>query len=196
MELSQKLLCFLFLISFGCGLGLGAVYDVLRIFRIMLGMPRGTLATRAGQKGRSKISHCLLWSLLFVQDLLFAILCGIFLILILYFINDGQIRLLAPLGLGCGFFVYYVTIGRLVMRVSEVIIAWIHRAMRLILTCLLFPARLLWRLLEKTVVRRARLFAQKRQAIKQARDTQVQITAFIEQAGRGFDLMCDPHRDV
>ena len=46
-------------------------------------------------------------------DVLFGILCGVALILLLYYVNDGQFRLLAVLGLGCGFFVWYQTLGRL-----------------------------------------------------------------------------------
>ena len=63
-------------------------------------------------------------------QVLFGVLCGVALILLLYYVNDGQFRLLAVLGLGCGFFAWYHTLGRLLGALTDRLSAWLHAALR------------------------------------------------------------------
>lgn len=151
MEISQKLLCFLFLVSFAVGTALGGVYDLLYLSRMLLGFPRGRYPSSEKMR-HGKLRKILCCGLLFLQDFLFALLGGICLILILYFINDGQFRFLAPLGLGCGFFVYRCTLGKLFLRISDILVRMIHRCLRFLWKCFKAPMRLLWRGIQKIVV--------------------------------------------
>lgn len=107
MEISQSLLGLMYVWAVAVGVVLGASYDVLRLSRVMLGLPGRRLVT--GRWRRVGVH-----ALLFVQDVLFGLLGGLMLVLLLYYTNDGQFRGLAVVGMLSGFFVYYYTLGGLV----------------------------------------------------------------------------------
>ena len=107
MEISQSLLGLMYVWAVVAGAVLGASYDVLRLSRVMLGLPGKLLCVgRWRRVGRH--------ALLFVQDVLFGLIGGLVLVLLLYYTNDGQFRGLAVVGMLSGFFVYYYTLGGLV----------------------------------------------------------------------------------
>lgn len=127
MELSQKLLCFLFLASAGSGVLLGLIYDLMRMPMLLAGLSPECLPKQE-KASPSPWQYNVGRVVLFFLDLLFAVVCGVTLVLLLYFINDGQIRMLAPVGVACGFFVYMVTVGRvirLLIRIISQSIRWL-----------------------------------------------------------------------
>lgn len=152
MEISQKLLCFLFLASFAAGIALGVIYDLLCLTRMLPGFAPKPASVNGELTKRQRASILLERFLLFIEDLGFALLGGIGLLLLLYLINDGIFRFWAPLGMACGFFVYRVTLGRLLMAVSEVLIRYIRRAIKVCLCILWFPVRLMGRWAGRWVV--------------------------------------------
>ncbi len=136
MEISQKLLCFLFLVSFTVGMVLGSIYDLFSFIRLLLGI------SKAPQKTSKKtLSHRLALPLTFCMDFCFSLFCGGVLILLLYFLNDGVFRFLSPLGLGCGIFTYRATLGRLIMRISEKLVNLIRHVISLALKAIMKPIR-------------------------------------------------------
>lgn len=157
MELSQRLLCLLFLASFGAGGCLGGVFDLLRMSRLLLMFPRIKGAeSQPTPSRRAKWNRRCQLLLLFVEDMLFALLCGMVMILLLYFLNDGKIRWLAPVGMACGFFAYMVTIGKLIQKC----LAWLTRVIRRLLggisrflwRALSFPIKAVCRLIKRVVL--------------------------------------------
>ena len=92
MEISQGLLGALFSLSAVTGAGLGVLWSLIRLLRGICG---------ADRRGWHTVPVRIL---LTGTDVLFGVLCGVALILLLYYVNDGQFRLLAVLGLGCFFF--------------------------------------------------------------------------------------------
>ena len=133
MEISQKLLCFLFLASFATGAFLGIIYDLLTLIRLLAG-----LSPVAPKVSAERFKRACGLALLFLGDLCFMLLCGVTLVLLLYFINDGGFRFLAPLGMSCGLFVYRVTLGRLVLSLSETLVKCLRYVIRVV-------ARAIWK---------------------------------------------------
>ena len=118
MEISQGLLGALFSLSAVTGAGLGVLWSLIRLLRGICG---------ADRRGWHTVPVRIL---LTGTDVLFGVLCGVALILLLYYVNDGQFRLLAVLGLGCGFFAWYHTLGRLLGALTDRLSAWLHAALR------------------------------------------------------------------
>lgn len=113
MEISQGLLGALFSLSAVTGAGLGVLWSLIRLLRGICG---------ADRRGWHTVPVRIL---LTGTDVLFGVLCGVALILLLYYVNDGQFRLLAVLGLGCGFFAWYHTLGRLLGALTDRLSAWL-----------------------------------------------------------------------
>lgn len=118
MEISQGLLGLLFSLSVATGVGMGIVWSLLRFLRGVCG---------TGGRGWRAIPVRVL---LICADILFGILGGVSIILLLYYINDGQFRLLAILGAGCGFFAWYHTLGALLGIVTDRLSAWMRATLR------------------------------------------------------------------
>lgn len=123
MEISQELLGLLFSLSVATGVGAGIVWSLLRLLRGLCGT--------GGRGWRSLPVRVLLTG----ADILFGVLSGISVILLLYYVNDGQFRLLAVLGVGCGFFAWYHTLGALLGKVTD----WLSDRMRAALRRMLGP---------------------------------------------------------
>ena len=167
-----------------CGIGLGLVWDVIRITRVLLGVnypSRGVGRLYAcslpllGKKVSRPSATEMLWqrilrgAAILTEDFFFGILWGIVMTLLIYFTNDGIPRAMAPVGMLSGFLLYYHTVGRLVLLTMEGIIFVLRAAGCYAVAILLFPFRLLirlWRLtlgayLSKTAARLQRRRAEK-----------------------------------
>ena len=137
MEISQTLLGMSFVIAVLAGVVVGMVYDALRISRVLL----------AHLTGNGTFSRRMVGIVCFAEDILFALAASLVLILLVYYTGDGQLRALAPMGLICGFFFWYVTVGKLVMHASDFIAAAIAMAVRWIVKFTLLAVSLPFRLL-------------------------------------------------
>lgn len=141
--------------SLWLGIILGVVYDILRIRRIATARSGSFGARRApislamwNGKGprRSKVGA----GLLFVEDLLFALFAAVSFLLLFYSVNGGIVRWYAFVGAGMSFVVYRLTIGRLLMCLSDritrgirCVIGWLWKRMVSPLARFLFsPVRL------------------------------------------------------
>jgi len=108
------------LLSAGMGLLLGMYYDVFRVIRIV-------------QQPSARI--------IFVQDVLFFATSAVITFLFTMTINGGQLRLYIMAGLLAGFLVYYMTIGRLVVRFAKMVTSAISRAWSAFWRVVLWPFR-------------------------------------------------------
>ena len=171
LYLSQRTLALLLVYGAFVGFGLGALYDGLRLTRVALGEPISG--------GKRPLA---LTVLLFIEDLLFALVAVLAFILLCYYVNDGQIRAPATLGLCGGFFVYRHTVSLLLFRPTCRLIGLVKRLIKGIVTTLLrlltAPVRALW------AVTAGRWLAQYRERI-----TKKRIQELTEQAARGFALL-------
>lgn len=100
MYLTNEVIIFLKSIIFGMGIGL-----ILDFFRIL----------------RKTIKHNDL--LVIIQDCLFSILAFLYIFIILYLINDGQIRLYILLGMILSNIIYFLVISRYILDVFSSILS-------------------------------------------------------------------------
>jgi hypothetical protein len=131
---------------------------------------------------------------LFFLDVLFGLLCVCVLILLLYYTNDGQFRLLAVAGMGCGFFAWYHTLGRLLGRVTDGAVRGLYFVAKQLIRLLLWPLRMLGRAWMATVGKRIVAARQRRQHRRDVRRAVAWFSKEAEQAACGFGLEQDGQR--
>ena len=159
MEVSMVRQALILLYSLIIGVVLGAVYDTIRIQRIMLGVRYGHKSVKmlrqvklpligTGKKLPSRavvkikaVMRLLRNIIISIQDILFFIFAGLVVTVFVYHANYGQIRWFALLGLALGFFVYYNTVGRVVMLCSEFIVFFIRAIMSYTWYLVYMPAK-------------------------------------------------------
>ena len=111
--------------AFVTGICVGVFYDLLRGLRILIGLD---------PKQGSAVAYRVI---LFVEDILFAVVATVALILLCYYTNDGLLRGPAVWGMAGGFFVYTQTLGRLTVKVEKAL----SRLLRKLVALVLFPLR-------------------------------------------------------
>lgn len=116
----------------GLGFLLGGFYDVFRVIRLMM-------------KPSAK------W--VFVQDLLFFSVSAVITFLFALAVNGGEMRLYLFLGLIIGFVAYLCTLGRVVVRCARGVIQGIVFVWHWFWFVVLWPFRMLGRLLKKIFFR-------------------------------------------
>ena len=173
MEISQSALARLWLYAFLLGVGLGAVYDAFRIFRVFLGVSYSKRFSERLNSVRLPLlppkAHARPWRILplvvLVQDVLFGIITGVCVAILFYWFNNGIFRTPAILCTAIGFFVYRLTLGRLVMLFSQVIAALIEWFFRYLFFFVTLPFRFLFKRgcrMVSSVYRRVRLACQRK----------------------------------
>lgn len=133
MEISQLSFVLLTVYSVCFGALLGVMYDVIRIPRVLLGAERDgngknyrkielpIIKRKAYPEKTNKLSNALLNVWIAVGDVIFAASCGIMAVMIAYAYNSGRVRAVIFIGLALGFLVYYFTLGKLMMKISELL---------------------------------------------------------------------------
>ena len=145
MEISPYMLMLLLIYSVLFGMSAGAFNDISRIVRAFLGVRYsgkrfdklyavklplvGRLEADREQKLRKRRA---LSVLIFFQDIRLFIYLGCGTVILNYYLNRGQLRLYTVAAVAAGFVLYYFTLGKIVMLLSEGIIFFI-RAISLIL---------------------------------------------------------------
>jgi len=119
-----------FLFAQACllGVALGVVYDIFRILRIAV-------------KTNTVVA--------FIEDLLFFIIATAATFMFLLLMDDGRIRWYPFLGEALGFMVYYFTLGRLVMKISKIIITFIKAVFRTLFRIFIYPFVVVFRWIYK-----------------------------------------------
>ncbi len=136
---------------------MGLFYDALRLSRVLLGREetarmqalraRIRLPLLPPQKERKKRRH--FGILLFLEDFIFCIIGGILIILLFYEWNRGSIRIPALICAAVGFFCYRCTLGRVVVRISDLAAFAVGVLLRYAFFFLCLPVLLLFRALKK-----------------------------------------------
>lgn len=173
MGLSQSTLAWLCFYAWLLGIGLGILYDALRITRIFFGVHyRPRLAKRLRSKTLPLISLPVhrresraLGLVVFLEDLFFCLFAGVAMILLFYEINNGKIRYPAFLCAGCGFLLYRATLCRLILPMLEAVAFVLECAARYLWFFASYPVRVAVRAgtgVAKKCVARTRAAGQKR----------------------------------
>lgn len=93
--------------AFVGGLLCGACWDLFKIQRIVFGISETCYENK------------LKYIIVFVQDVLFCLACGILAILVFYYGNEGNVRVVGLLVMSLGFVIYRTTIGHVVTKCTE-----------------------------------------------------------------------------
>ena len=156
MEISPMRIFWMLIYSFGFGMLGGALNDINRLLRVILGVRYRkermkwlygvkipVLGRPLKDHGEGRISGVLLSAVIFVQDFLLMLFLGAGAVFINYSFNDGRVRIYTPLLIILGFAFYYFTIGRAVIYFSEFIAFAIRGVFAVILSIFYRPMRII-----------------------------------------------------
>ena len=144
------------------GIAFGAFYDVIRISRVMLGVSYGA-AKRSTEflysrkypligmliKKDSPFKERALNIIVALGDILFCLLTGAAFCIFLYYTNDGIFRWQALAAVFLGFFIYYKTIGVLVISFAEIICIFLKIITKIFLYAIAIPFKIMYNILVK-----------------------------------------------
>lgn len=85
----------------------------------------------------------------YIEDILFWILTGVFLLFVLFKINNGQIRFYNVIGLIIGVILYMIFVSKIFINISVKIILILKNIIKKITNVLLYPIRIIIKLLKK-----------------------------------------------
>lgn len=114
--------------SFGLGVLIMILYDVLRIFRKLVNHSVFALA---------------------LEDLIYWLLCGICIFLMLYKENNGSVRWFAVAGIACGMLLYNGTISTFATEGIAKILKFILHILRKVFGILFWPFRKVFEVVKK-----------------------------------------------
>lgn len=147
-------------LAFVFGAVMGAVYDVFRITRVLIGVSYG---------GRSadhlyQIEYPLIGKLkkkdngikrgftdiiIGIGDIIFCLLAGSAFSVFIYYTNDGIFRFHAFFASFLGFVVYYKTLGALIISFAEIIAIFLKIIIKILLYAIAFPFRIMYNIFIK-----------------------------------------------
>lgn len=113
MEQSFAVQSTAFLYSLPLGAVLGIIYGIIALLRKTLNLKKGTVIA---------------------LDITFMLLCAVSIFYFSLGFLDGYIRVYVIFGAGLGFFIYRLTIGRLLQGILNPILSWIKRIIMAIFT--------------------------------------------------------------
>ncbi len=193
MGISQALLWYMLLAAIAVGGGLGVWYDVLHLTRMLIGLEPASAGEGRTVKRRRAVPA---YIVRFLEDLAFSLSCGVALILLLYYTNDGRFRLMAVIGMIGGYATYRLTIGRLFNWAAPRLVCGVHWLIRQTLCLLLLPIRWLVRWWQCTVGAAIRRMLQRRRERIAERYTKQGSEAYIQAAAHGFELWREEEKDT
>lgn len=135
MEISPYMLFLLLVYSFLFGMAAGVFNDINRITRAFLGVRYSSrsfdklyslklpfVGALGDKRKEGKLKRGLLSVIIFFQDILLFAFMGCGTAILNYYLNRGQFRLYTIAAVAAGFVVYYFTLGKLVIFLSQGIV--------------------------------------------------------------------------
>ena len=142
IDIPQELLLALILKSLLCGGLLGIYYELFRAIKMLFGVKYGEISEVSSFGGRAVV-----FAVTFITDLIFWVTAGLLSIAIIYSVGGGRFRGLTYIALALGFLVYYLTVGRLMLKVSAFLVKILKKAARGLIRLALAPIKLILRLI-------------------------------------------------
>lgn len=81
----------------------------------------------------------------YIEDILFGILTGIFLIIMLFIFNNGQLRFFIFVAIFLGLLLYLLTISKYFIKINVIILAFIKKLVHM----MLYPIQKLYKIMTK-----------------------------------------------
>lgn len=119
---------YLFLVYLICGSIIGVFFDIFRILRKSF-----------------KTSDFVTY----IEDLLFGIITGLFLIFVIFIFNNGELRFYIFAALALGLILYFVTISKLFIKISVYILVTAKKSIIKIISILFFPIKIMLKYIKK-----------------------------------------------
>lgn len=117
-----------FLIYFISGIMIGIFFDIFRILRKSFHTPD---------------------IITYLQDILFWLLTGFFLLVVLFYFGNGEIRIYHIIGLLIGGIFYMLTISKFFIKINVSILTFIKKIIYRILAIILLPIKLCLKVIKK-----------------------------------------------
>lgn len=140
IDLSQEAIVTLLLRSFLCGVLLGVAYDGIRTLKMFFGIRYGKDAGIPSGRAKKIIAH----AVTFITDIVFWLFVGVCSIALMYTVGGGVFRGVTYLALAFGFLIYYLTLGRLVLKISRALTAFVKRVFARLFGIILYPIKWLF----------------------------------------------------
>ena len=157
MEISPLRLAFLLFCSFLLGIGVGIFYDVNRIIRVFWGcrysvdhfdklyslripFTERTIPKKSNHRFRETVQK----TIVFIGDIGSVLTATIGVLVLNYSYNSGRFRFFTVIGLLVGFLLYYFTLGRLVMLISEPLVVLAKYVFLSALVIFGYPFKFFW----------------------------------------------------
>ena len=115
MIVEQEKLALILLYSVFLGLFWGVIYGLFKFRRLCVSLERFSVI-KFTQKFTIEDF------IVFFEDVLFAFLCAVSTCIFIYYMNAGRFRGIVLFGCAVGFVVYYNTIGKLVLKLSVILL--------------------------------------------------------------------------
>ena len=142
IDLEQTTLAWLFAYSAALGVLLGVIYDAIRFVKMLLGVDYGNTER---ERGRAK--RAMLFIVTFVFDVAFWLVFAVLSVLLTYNVSGGVFRGMVYFGMILGGTCYYLTVGRLTLKIGIKISGFIKRAVAKLILLILVPLRVIFSLL-------------------------------------------------
>ena len=144
IDLEQSTLALLFLYSVALGAMLGVTYEVIRLAKMMLGVEYGRVASKLGRARRAVV-----FAVTFVADVVFWIIFAASSLLLTYNVSGGAFRGMVYVGMLLGGAAYYLTLGRLTIKIGMKLTRLIRKIAVRIIRLMSVPLRAIFYLIVK-----------------------------------------------
>ena len=135
-DLSDSTIVKWFLWAFLDGVSLGVLYDLIRAFKMLCGI---SYFESKRQKGILK--RVFEAVVTFFCDVAFFVAAGVVALLLIYRMGGGLFRAFTFGGMISGFALYYLSLGRLTIRLTDVFVRTLKKALGVVGRILFFPVK-------------------------------------------------------
>ena len=122
---------YLFIVYLLCGIAIGMFFDIFRVLRRSFKTP--DLVT-------------------YIEDVIFGVLTGVFLIIMLFVLNNGELRFYIFIAITLGLAIYFLTISKFFIKINVKILTTIKKSILKILSIIFYPINMLLNFLKKHVL--------------------------------------------
>ncbi len=119
MVVEQEKLALILLYSVLLGLFFGVVYGIFKFRRLCFPLKRFDANKTAQKISVEDI-------IVFFEDVLFAFVCAVSTCIYIYYMNAGRFRGIVLVGCVIGFVVYYNTMGKVVLKLSAILMRFVY----------------------------------------------------------------------
>ncbi len=123
---------YVFLIYSFSGVIIGLFFDVFRILRKSFKTPD---------------------FITYIEDIIFWILTGLFLIYIIFKFNNGEIRSYIFIGLGIGILLYLLIFSKYFIKINVIIIKYLKAIFRTIFQIITYPFKVILKIFDKLILK-------------------------------------------